>query len=505
MASSPAPEAVPGRPLAAAESSRVALYGYATLALLYIVAGGLTVAAGRLTGDEGWYTFSALEILRGRVPYRDFLFTQAPLMPYVYAGWLALTGPGLLEARLLSFLFGAASMALLAAAAHRVGGRVAGMLTALLFVSNFSVLFDVCAVKTQALTVLGTTALLFGASHEARPWGRTLTWLSVTALADTRLSFLPLLLLVFVHAWTGPGRRTAIAWLSASAALVAVSLLAPGAPDNVLFGVWTFHSEWYGNPDWSTDLFLRSFVVGVLRNQWPLLLAAVVAGACAARARHLSPAFRAALTARWRWLSLSLGAWALTTAIHVSRPIAFPTYQTSNVALLIGPVAVVLGLVVVHRARLGAGLVAALAACLALGWPTQELVIHTDGRGGLAKLDDAADAVRAHAAPDALLWAPSVELAVETGLRELPGWELSEFSWFQHMDEARARRLHVTNEEMLAQDLAAARPDVICLTKRQLDAFGPLLFAPDPVPYRLAAVVDDYGQFFERMHVFVRR
>ena len=66
---------------------------------------------GGLNQDEGWYLYSAQMVRAGRLPYRDFFFTQGPALPFVYS---ALTGvwsqasplSGLLGGRVVTFLLG---------------------------------------------------------------------------------------------------------------------------------------------------------------------------------------------------------------------------------------------------------------------------------------------------------------------------------------------------------------------------------------------------------------
>ncbi|MDW8268066.1 MAG: hypothetical protein RMN24_02775 [Anaerolineae bacterium] len=33
--------------------------------------------------DEGWYLWAARLVYEGQIPYRDFAYPQAPLLPYV--------------------------------------------------------------------------------------------------------------------------------------------------------------------------------------------------------------------------------------------------------------------------------------------------------------------------------------------------------------------------------------------------------------------------------------
>ena len=71
---------------------------------------------GGLNQDEGWYLYAAQMVRAGKMPYRDFFFTQGPALPFVYS---SLTGiwsqgsplSGLLGGRIVTFLLGLFSTA----------------------------------------------------------------------------------------------------------------------------------------------------------------------------------------------------------------------------------------------------------------------------------------------------------------------------------------------------------------------------------------------------------
>src|SRR5437016_4568472 len=49
----------------------------------------LVVSRLRLVdGDEGFYLLAAKSVYHGKVLYRDFFYTQMPLLPYVYGLWM---------------------------------------------------------------------------------------------------------------------------------------------------------------------------------------------------------------------------------------------------------------------------------------------------------------------------------------------------------------------------------------------------------------------------------
>ena len=47
--------------------------------------------------DEGWYLWASKLVYAGQVLYRDFAYTQTPLLPYVYGAFQLLFGEGLYQ------------------------------------------------------------------------------------------------------------------------------------------------------------------------------------------------------------------------------------------------------------------------------------------------------------------------------------------------------------------------------------------------------------------------
>jgi hypothetical protein len=45
-----------------------------------------------IDGDEGFYLLASRLVLEHKAPYLDFLYTQAPLLPYAYGLWMKLFG-----------------------------------------------------------------------------------------------------------------------------------------------------------------------------------------------------------------------------------------------------------------------------------------------------------------------------------------------------------------------------------------------------------------------------
>ena len=114
---------------------------------------------GGLNQDEGWYLYAAQLVRQGAMPYRDFFYTQGPLMPIVYSPLTAVWSRfGLLGARILTLAIGfsavlvfVASVRWLVPTARRAA---AGTIVFLLLGCNLYHLYFVAIPKTYALASL---------------------------------------------------------------------------------------------------------------------------------------------------------------------------------------------------------------------------------------------------------------------------------------------------------------------------------------------------------------
>jgi hypothetical protein len=142
-------------------------------------------------GDEGYYLLSSELVVDGALPYRDFMYTQMPLLPYLYGAWTAAAGDGWLAARVLSVVFAVALGVVLFQFALRRFGRALAALGAALYVFSGFGFAWFPTVKTYA----AATFFLFSALALAdrRPATSRGAWLAAGVLAalatDMRLIF----------------------------------------------------------------------------------------------------------------------------------------------------------------------------------------------------------------------------------------------------------------------------------------------------------------------------
>ena len=248
--------------------------------------------------DEGSYAAAASLALDGVVPYRDFLYTQTPLLPYVYGAWAEVLGEHWLVIRSLSLALGLVTALLLTRQLFvRFGLRLA-LLGSVLFATSTLVFTWYPPVKTFALA----TALAFGAYvliERADPGPRA--WLAAGALASlavqTRALFVGAAL---AFAWealrTGRGLRRYL--VGFAVALAPTLLLFALDPRAFLFGNLGVHgvrSEGGLVGDFQQKGKVVANLLGIATDSRPvtqyLLLggAAVVAAVVARRERGRLP------------------------------------------------------------------------------------------------------------------------------------------------------------------------------------------------------------------------
>ena len=133
---------------------------------IWLAAASVTVASlvlyaasvwfGNLNQDEGWYLYAARAVADGRLPYRDFFFTQGPVMPYLYGVFAPFWSPhGVLGGRIFTAVLGLLSGVLAAGLARRAvpspRAAEAGLIAFALTACNLYHVYFTTIPKTYAL------------------------------------------------------------------------------------------------------------------------------------------------------------------------------------------------------------------------------------------------------------------------------------------------------------------------------------------------------------------
>lgn len=431
---------------------------------------------GPLNHDEGWYLLAAQNVARGMVPYRDFLYTQGPVMPRVYAALSLLwSGHGVLGGRVLTALFGLAAAAAFAAAAGRVASRVdrgAGAPAAffafvMLALSPDWAYFSAIP-KTYSLCAFFLGLGLLAVSGERRRFP-FLSGAAFAFAAATRATFclaaVPVWLALVAEALRRKDRRP---WrdpaLFAAGCVAALALcyvpVALSCLDNFVFSQ-TYHTSRAAAPlgRWAV---LRAGFLCFLAQGYPAFVAAAAVlwshGRMVARSdgRMVGQPDGRTVARSDRFVWPVAAAFVLPTLAHFMVPFPYADYNTPAMPFAAVALAVPLGLLAararLHPLRVGlAALAASVAFVAASPWPMKwvggrqdRFWFVTDGQTALSRLREAGAAVRA-ANPDGKpILAQDAYLAVEAGVPVVPGLEMGPFSLFPDLDDetALARRVH---------------------------------------------------------------
>jgi uncharacterized membrane protein YeaQ/YmgE (transglycosylase-associated protein family) len=519
---------------------RLHQYGLPGLAagalLLALALHALNLWLGNLNQDEGWYLYAALEQAAGRLPYRDFFFSQGPLMPRVYGLLAPLWAPrGVAGGRALTALLGIGGAVLagwLAARALPRRRRLAGGVTVfLLTAGNVYHNYFTTIPKTYALASLLLLAGMLALRRVAEPRAAARACLGgfFLALAGcTRLSLgiaLPvtgLYLLLNARRWKG-------AWLgfgiggAAGLALLLGPVLAR-SPDQFLFANF-FHTTR------GTEglLFAAGSVSRLLRHYLPLAALALAALALAGcRAVRLDDSPRPPV------VTLALLVFAAVFTVHLLSPFPYDDYQVPIMPLLAVAVAarfwralpagaseagetrrqlVVLAVLLVWTG-LCAGSSTLNEEWMIVGKDRFWVVKKT--KPDLAMLRETARAIAARVPEHEPLLTQDTYLAVEAGRRVPPGFEMGPFSYFPGLDDEEAGRYRVLNEERLKMALASGQAPVVALSGYGLALEAPVM---TPVPeatvaafldaleqnYRLERTVRHFGQAHTPLRIWVRK
>ncbi len=495
----------------AAARPNLAAIGLAPAVGTYIVLAVLTIYWGRFSCDEAFYVLAAANVYEGKVPYRDFLFTQMPLAPYVYGLSALAVGKGFVAARWVSFLLGAAAVAATAVYCRRRAGRHAAAIAVLLLAVNLSFIFDTCSVKTQALTVffLSCGLLLGELSHRAS--GRYASLLVMNLAVLTRLSMLPVVLLQWLRliiTYRGDFRRVVIPIL-VNVLIGASIVLLLYADGNLFFNIYHFHSEYFNDPSWSFSNF-RSFVKGVVSNQIPILLCFIAAALIAIHQRVSSPNTSRGDRSEFANLVFLAACYLSTSFIHATRPISFPIYQTSNIIFPVAFAALVIGRRLESLSTAAKRLFyGTLVGGLFLAAPLQEFALNFRGDGGLQRVDEAIVYLRSLDVANRNILTFNIELAVDNEFSILDNYEMSSFSYFPAMADARAERLNVVNYRQLAGDILSRRASILCFTPYFFNVMGrahrEVLSGMINEQYELVKTIPQYGQFYENLYIYTLR
>jgi hypothetical protein len=472
-----------------------------------------------LNQDEGWYLLSAQRVSQGYLPYRDFAYTQGPVLPYVYQGAVPLIRSfGLLGGRLYSFLWSLLSLLLILLSLkqhHQKGTALFAMTLAvsLLGLNPFFSQFS-ATVKTYSLAgfflVLAVSAW-FAFQRNPHPVRICLCALMLAAAAATRISLIVIFLALGIDLLRKRKRLGNRHWIYFTVAGLLGLALAFGpflwlAPEGLPFGLWEFHR---GREVLSPWLLRASFLSRSLQH---LLPGAVCLIFLLPRSKHWQNGVPAALTGL-----------ALVSLVHLFAPFPYDEYQTVLFPALVLLLAIELPHHLPAEPRtLYAGSISFFCLLFALSSPQLQrwfsngqdrIWVQTQSQSDLHRLRNTARQLRDFAPGAGELLTTDLYLAIEARLDVPRGLELGPFSYFPDLSTARAEHLQVLNPERLDLIIQQAQPPLAAIS-----GYGFTIQSPSitlvPAERRLRiqrslqehyqpiAVVDPFGQSNTRLDIF---
>jgi hypothetical protein len=439
-------------------SHRSGICRCATITLLVAVAAvfGLCiwywVGHSRFNADEGFYLAAARATLSGDLPYRDYGYTQGPILPLIDAPLLAVFPPTLETFRWICAGWAACGLVV---AFFLMGGRRRPLAAALGLVPLAStpiVLPYLCIGKTYSL---GQLFLLLAAGALLLPWTarRCLVWLAVFGVlaAGTRLTLAPVVGLLWLGLWWQRRKELTWRWAILVPALVGLAVIGPFfalAPERFVFWNLGFHRE----------VTFSRYSAGAWLAVW-------------AGAPGVWIVLGVALALVWRaWRSDIAGGVMLVAAAGglglnlLTVGVSYPEYLTVFVVLLlVGSGRVILAYQRGHRLALPVFGVCVALNCFCARLPSPEDEFQREAPL-FGQAQAAAAFLREHTAPGAFVLACNAEIPVAAGRPLFANLVMGKFAVTSEYDEARAERLGLLHFNRLNAAVARAEVAAIVLT-----------------------------------------
>ena len=448
--------------------SRALPWGVGAAAVTAIITGTFAWL-GVVNGDEGWYVIGARLVGEGKLPYRDFAFTQGPVYLYVLAPFVRLL-PGLYTARAVSVVCTAAAVGLLVAMARRAGGRWAAVASgAALLAAIPSLPYWLSITKTYALSCLLLAAILFTLTSATRPAVRfPLAAALAIALAETRTSGAGLaVVLVAVLVVRSPDAKTRVRVVLASAATLApFVVLVLLEWTRAKWGLFDYHQLGATDASGIGRFFSRTFAA---MEAWP---GPFVLGAAAAAVAVLDPEMRARMKRRPDLIAFAVGIVAFVL-LHEAGGAFF---SEEYLAPVIAPLVVVSSVMLVRAATEASaatrrrfsvavrGVLVVGIAVTAFSGGHSYYLGRPGWSGDPAGIRAVARCVQRHSTSHDRVFALSLEeVVVQAHRRPARNVTLGPFS-YQDVTTMRAHKLKIVNAHALGAMFQRQPPKVLVLT-----------------------------------------
>jgi len=504
----------------------------ALVVVLILVLSGANLFLGNLNQDEGWYLYAAKQVADGKILYRDFMFTQPPMLPLVYGVLFPIIEKlGVAGGRLITMVLGWGAVGLAAWLAARSAKRfkaVTALCTLILVGVNVYQSYFTTIVKTYSLCAFFLMAGFLALSYANGKRGASASFWGgffLALAACSRLSAMVVLPIsgfwliwnrrkVYPFGAIPVGGRTAEnggwisnvqgsisklkflpAWVAFGLGSGLVLTVALGsffmiAPENVYFALLGYHAERYsgGTVEW---LALRAGFVSRFVQAYFIFTAGCVLAFlfrhhhCRIRGNELLEPQTHEQKSSFSHCFLSF-LWTVGTAItlqHFVTPFPYDDYQV----VIYPALAVALTATMIPRCpekQLLRVVLALLLVSTAASFSSpmnQDWLIRGRDRiwwkfkemPDLVALQRTATDLRKRMGEENLLLTQDTYLAVEARARVPHGLEMGPFSYYPELSRKQAEALNLINKEMLIDLFLEARAPVAALSGYGLSIISP--------------------------------
>ena len=440
---------------------RELLLGHAPALFAAFVAMCVAVLAvwwGGLNQDEGWYLYSARLVGEGRLPYRDFFFTQGPVFPFIYS---VMPVHGLLSGRIVTVCVSLAATLMAMAFARRLVSPerrgLAGLTVFAMLACNLYHVYFTAIPKTYAV---GALFVMSGFLLLSRGMN-FLSAMSFALASGTRISLALMLVVVGIGLLASRPRSPDWLWFGLGGVLGLFLVYGVFALDaqslRGLLAAQAYHAGRGG-----FDAFFAAGSVSRLARGYLALGAVMFAswlfGGRDADAHSGGPAPGAR---RLGWIA-GCG-FAAVFILQMSAPFPYDDYEVPIMPILAALISAWFAERADSRAMrwfpvLVSGM-CAFASPLVQDWMTNGQdrfwSVRKD-RSELSQLRDVARRLEALDPGGDMLLTQDTYLAVEMGRRVPPGMEMGPFSYFPSLSTEEASAMHVLNGELMERTIASA-------------------------------------------------
>jgi hypothetical protein len=205
------------------------------------------MAMGRMSADEGFYAIASRNVMLGEIPYRDFAYTQMPLLPYLNGAAMSLLGWEMDTQRAINIFWALIGiLAVVLTLRRRLGSWEPGLMAAFTVAASpywceFQAMGKTYGAGGMFLALATCTMMLRAPIYRKT----ALVALFGALAAGCRLSLAPVAaayIIALAIAAQGKKQRLLVPAISAVIAGVMLLPFLFAAPDNMIFFVYEYHT-----------------------------------------------------------------------------------------------------------------------------------------------------------------------------------------------------------------------------------------------------------------------